>query len=610
MALLSEEKEEQILAWINAFKGSIPGFGKSKYVKYVQEGSKALTFSKKPSSVTVGSGAAKTTVGIDKAIYTKAGLEIVPDEYEQHIFSGDISLKIVVLLQGLVGSGTITEAEAAAFIDTKYHYVNVDGANFLWKPASVNAEGSGSGVTDVEEEEAGPQEDGGENLAAKVANGSDAAPDLSIQFQADVGFELDQLPAQYNKGEVQDAIEGALEQVLDEIGNIASGKLSFKPNSIPGTALIAGTIPPSKFNPLGFSQVFTAVPPPEEAAILTIARDPSNDRYLTRSDGSQTYVGPGRVWTVTNVFYPESFNPAALVKRYRILVDEASLGPLSCGLTEPVGTGALHAQQTSSDWECVYGMVLRGIPSLGKKPELIMAVDYVGDVPASLNSVFPSGVSYTNNSPRFLSNQAQQKFDTVPPLLYQRRYDSALANGGKQYLDPTYLTPDYLDEIEGLVVQLVKGETAEQIFAELCGRPSPAWGELGGGPRGSETSAPGGIVAGPPMRSIAVDYNGGGWYQSEGSMTDDKRISDGLPLRWGDLAPLRRSETSFSVSIQAWPPRVVPNVTGTVSGSGGNFIYSLSPTFSDCQRPANWPGVGIDLVSQGHRDFGIDILVA
>ena len=113
------------------------------------------------------------------------------------------------------------------------------------------------------------------------------------------------------------------------------------------------------------------------------------------------------------------------------------------------------------------------------------------------------------------------------------------------------------------------------------------------------------------MRSIAVEFNQYGYYRTEETLTDAMHLSDGMPLRWGDLAPLRRSESSFTVSIQAWPPRVVPNVTGNVDAATTDWrMYASSTKYTHCQKPGNWPGVGIDLVSQGHRDFGLDILVA
>lgn len=522
-------------------------------------------------------------------------------------------VKLYTQLSLLIQQGDITTRQASSYIQKHYQLEQLPDSGF-WKldePTSKSDAATAHLAMDaVLSADAGKSII--ESIPQDVALGSGSvAGDPSTVGAATIpGISVPSIPSNAKAAQIQEALEQVASQANAALASLRGGNINFGTGSIPGSALIPGTVQASRLSREAVSTVQRLIPRVDEAVELRIAPDPSLDRWADS--------GPGRVWRVQRVSYPAGYRRVAGPVRYRIKADPLRLSVCSYGLTNAVSGFSIVPSSSASgnpvlNWECVYGLIIRGLPVLnGVRPTQILSLTTSGDVESSL-TVDPTVGGWVSGSAFLADPRAISKYVTTPPVAYAEFYDPALAVSGAQYLRPTYATPNYPDQIQGLVAHLIRSDAAAGVFAELCGRPCPGTLSLGGAPMGVGVSAPPGYLAPAILRPALATITSGQQLvchslPGTGGAAEwtSANAADGGPLDWDDCAALRQTDQSFTVSLQAYPPRIVREANAL-----GAWYYTqpARPTTPD-MNPSNWPTSGLEIRSEGFRHLEFDLVVA
>ena len=487
--------------------------------------------------------------------------------------------------------GLVTVAEGEAYLATLNPTVSFGGSLTKYDKASagVEIEGQQASTPSESPDKLDPVDEAQQVQAAIGAGPLAAASDPTIPF----AIVVPDMPSNYDADEVQSALEDMAEQFQQLI---SAPQPTAAPNSIPGWALIAGSVPASKLDPITTNQQLLKYPAPEDSIELTIAPSSSVDRWA----GSGQPQGPGRVWQVQSYKVPTGWTPTSGIVRYRIVVKGMQFGVMSIAQDEPWPVNGSILPDPLRGMSICYGSVLRGLPWFGSTPPrgIIMA-DYAGDPPASLVLNKRTGAPYEEEATAF--------FDTSPPTGFE-----SMAVTPGSFIDPgstdwnDYVgspTPTYAESVSGFGFHLITGQEVEDVYSQLNGRPDSMFPHLGLAPCAPSIAIPNHLSAElEPLATVALvqSTSSGEFYsRTPDSIVDGGDVFCGAPFLWEDCAKLKASTGSFSLAVQVLPFRRFP--TGFTNRSTWRF---------EADTPLEaWPLTGLKVIETGHRDWSVDILV-
>jgi hypothetical protein len=561
MAAILDERYQEIAAWLNA------AFANNK--KSFASASEVVGLAKKFGYI----------VGADA--FANIGLtELV-----------GIATAQSALLQ-LVKKGKVTQQEAALFLAEKYADVKWGLAQWGDQASSKAKQAASNSLATAPL--LGPQTFADvQKLSATIQQ---AQPDVQAITKLSPII-LDALPDQPTGNDIQLILESLTKQITAAIGQVAS-KTSWAANSIPGTAIIPGTLPPSAINPKKLAEFVSRLPGPDDAIVLNIAPSQSMDRNYV-GVAAPYNKGPGRVWTVTGVAsYPANFQPKSGPTRYRIASAGQKFSVMSMRMspTNNFGANALPLIETR------YGMLLSGIPHWFGRPPVAIMVLSSGDQPTSLASFTDYGGGSATHFPG-----TNKLFHTRADKTYRQvTFPSFTAfgsgPGGGQQLVPA--STDWR-ECTGFEVALVSGMDDEAVYQQLntldCVGQTISRECVGP----NATYPPGNVAAcaAPPSLYAWDGSVGSGFVLNFQDQTNtlvaavgnnlQHRIAQGVPFRYEDCAKLVANSSTFAVVVQ-------PGFTRSASMlTAGNYWSGLE----------DWGTVGVKLDGTSPRDWGIDIIV-
>ncbi len=513
---------------------------------------------------------------------------------------------IKVMLQ----RGKATNAEAAAYMREKYSGIYEFGGGLFKGTYSQTAEKLAVDSDQPKEGEEGFKKLGDrahEISQALISDGASAGASLHVPVNPG------RVPAEYNADGMQSVLDDLGTELSLRMGEIRGGNIAFRANSIPGAALRPGSVRLPKLNPVDMRGLVEGWPGPDQAIELDLSHDTTMDRWwpagdLAFSSGETREVrGPGRVWKVTGYpRLPKGFRPGPGPVRYRLVIPGMRFGIFS--IETRLGVGGNSDYDThAAIYDITYGMVVRGIPNLlGRNPQFIDCGPE-GDPPAGLGMqlVGSSGGVQEGTKELFQERTDNLFVATTPDQL--ETY--SLLTGTPQHIPSS----NEMRRARGWRFDVLRGETWQQVFAELCTRKG-FYADVGGQPTAlTASTAPltdsQPSVWGPPCPPTCV-------------MRDED-----LPgvLRWVQKGNLPASGDSSDV-IQGVPfihedcERLV-----STSGPGGSFACVIRPMMSGVvfgddmkdrinspsleMRPGAWWTAGVRSTEGGHRQLAVDIVV-
>lgn len=510
-------------------------------------------------------------------------------------------LNLVVLL---VRDGRISEAEAQAFLAQRYPDQDWSGGEY----GNLLGAAAGADIVDVNlsRPSGDPDAEDASEVASQVASVRDGGVVNSGETSASgIPMTLDDLPEEWDSKVAQQTLESFALQVALELREVANGGVRFPANSVDGAVLAPGSIEAHKLDPFSLNAFVSRWPQSEEAIELKIAPAGGVDRW---AEGTKD--GPGRIWDVVSYSLPRDYVARPGPVRYRIITPGVRLGVM--GLRHLASSDKVEAWNGIT--EVQYGIVIRGIPLLFGRPPVAVFAAYKGDSPGSnrardgdmdnvdaTNSLLTGILS--NADPVFFEDvQVTQEFETDPPVMFQA-FDNDSTSG------PLVPTADYIARIEGFSFSIPTGRTEKQLFPMLNGRFSQWFPHLAGNAAGLVATAPPGLEYEAPTTASLVFAD-----QSAGLSIDDYETLDeaalatkgtapsggnyveGPPFKFRDIGSLRPSDTSFSLIVQALPFMGVKS--GDIVGASSTDVHL-----------ENYDQIGLEVVEQGEREVGVDIIV-
>lgn len=591
MATLQQEQFDQIAAYING------QLAKWKAVAdYEQSG---------------GSTPIQNT-GWKSLVYNEFVTKYIgPNGFQNAVDAGVSPLELLLLQTGL-DKKKFSKQVADAYLATKYQAVYAKVANGTFQYTAGQYKAGPSGLL-TKTSEAAAQADKN-NAEEQAKNPDKSIGAFAAQQAASSGalaapapLEVLQLPEDYDHELVSAALADLASQTSGALASIAAGGLTIPPGSLSGSLIAPGSLPPTALDPIAFREQMLSFPAPDQAVLVYLAPDSSLDSQLTTTVGAKTYTGPGRVWRVQKIVPPFGWRASLGPTRYRLIFDQQTFGVFSARF--PLA-GALVTD--GSAWEVTYGLLIRDLPILGtQRPHRILYADYSRDVPASSigrNNAAPAWLTGAN---QLFEARATQNFLTAPPTLFTELADANLASGSYAWMSPTFeysggpaSTGTYLTQIQGMLFNLLRGETAEQIYAEINSLASPDFSEITGSARPPEASVPGGMDSDGVLPACAVVKDGGSFRsRSSTSILGADAVYAGLPLRYDDADAVRASSSTFSVVARIWPPR---SLSYAQQGGAG---LNLRTTPSNDMRAATWAATGVKLQKSNNREIAVDIVI-
>lgn len=349
------------------------------------------------------------------------------------------------------------------------------------------------------------------------------------------------------------------------------------------------------------------VPPAEEAIELGFAPSETLDIWHTETLGGASRRGPRRVWKNTLVQRPsQGLEKSDGPFRYRLRLDEVRLGVMSVRYLDKLANFLLtDGSQSGSRLEVTYGILLKGIPWYGTKlPRKITLAEYAGMPPSSLVGNVPGVATWLTGAQQLGEAKAADSFDTQAPVYFEAFKDTSLAVAGSNWFAPDKVTTSYVDEIEGLTLMLLTGDTGDEVYAQMNSLPSVNLSQIGGNAKGPTASVPDGLEVTSPCVASLAGVNVAGTQLSTAQIESfasatNKLLSEGAPFRHTDCDSLRRSEDRFSMVLRVWPPRILQwdDIDGMLS----------DPSLD--QNPAAWHTSGVKFVKQNDRNTTVDVVV-
>lgn len=498
------------------------------------------------------------------------------------------------LLQA-VKAGVVTAQEASAYLSTKYPGTNWSGG--VWgdqgaAAAAVKAVDASQAAEDSPDFT--PPEEVAQiaqsNQAAGASQGSGSTPATSSLLSG-----IGELPSNYDPLVIQDEIDQFTQKVSFALLDVQQGNIAFKANTIPGGALVPGTVQPQKLDPLAMREYLSQSPGPNLAVKIAHTRSSTIDRWVKGS----AYEGPGRVLRTNRVTYPQGLIPSPGPARFRIITPGMQFGVMS--IMHVDGSGSVSG---SPDMTARYGVVLANIPHLlGRVPQQIVGV-WEGEAPVALAAIEGNVGGYSAVPPLF-HTKATSLYDTTAPFPFVTAYNES----GNSTLTPNR-DADY-GLCRGFDVSLITGVTGDEVYRQLNTRQSRmgvALGETAHGPSttipplqhleptGNKSTeetlsspAPASVVRWNGSTSTGVKYAG---LTESSSLDVEDKLVQGVPFAYDDCRRLVATDTEFSVVIQ---PRFQKQIT-----PAGGATWST---------PDRWWQVGVQTVGPSGRTWAVDIII-
>lgn len=487
-------------------------------------------------------------------------------------------------LQKLVSAGTISSAEANAFLLEKYPATAFSGGKFdvtakgALSEAAVEVDAKPSSDPTVEATQS--------EVQIAVAQANAAAGVVQPSLQGPLPTFVIQVPKvgeEYEPRRISEALRTIAEQASIGITQVAQGNIRYQPNSVDGSALIPGTVAAEKFDPFSLSKLQRDWPDSRDAVIVRTTDDFTSDRWIV---DATDFEGPGRVRRVTSVEYPVGYKPRPGPQRFRIVMDGFRFGLATLRYRGAVGVAADVTAGAGVD--AIYGAVIRGIPHLlGRPPQAIVAAFAVGDVVSSASAIH-TGLVWATNTTRLFHDRAHEEFDT----------DASLAYAGFGTSSNILPSAAELEDVRGIDLMLVTGQTQNQVYAQLNSRPTPA-ATIGGDNRGYPFSI-------PPDRAIESPFSPSaafiqpspstataGLTEVSGiaSLAVARRWIEGIPMDYDTCLRLRADATQFSVWVS---PR---------------FTKTLPTTYPVVPAMSQWGETGVRVAVGENRSYAVDLIV-
>lgn len=343
---------------------------------------------------------------------------------------------------------------------------------------------------------------------------------------------------------------------------------------------------------------------PDEPVVMDIARDETLDRWVSSTVASRVYRGPGRVWRARSWSAPKIGDKPRAV-RYRFAGRQAEFTPISCRMVDRLRNASLDGAM--SRWEVTYGIVVTGIPNLlGRKPSrLTIASEHLSGSVAAVTGTTPG---WMTNTRAFFEPAALTEFSDGDNHVFADKGTShgAPANG---WMHPSTTGPSaqstrYVSEIEGLSAQLITGQTATEVYAQMNSLDSPNLATIRGRARGLGAIAPGAEATNglAPANCTVVGSSTTLTARTYSTLLGSDYVVEGVPFRYQDCSRLRYTGDYFSVAITVDQPRLLESYeVFQASGIAG------SPT-GDMQ-PGAWWTAGLLIDSGDDRDPSFDIIL-
>lgn len=382
-------------------------------------------------------------------------------------------------------------------------------------------------------------------------------------------------------GERLDAPLGShesLEDIAERVDRqLAAIRKSPVTGPVNGQAILPGSVPTSALAPRAFGAA-SALPGPGAAVTLRLAPDPDTDHWAV--DGSA--VGPGRIWRVTSVQEGPDFQPDGGPIRFRLVANSQQFRVVSVELQHAGISSGSPILQTN------YGLFVRGIPTYGLRPSLLVGAIAEGDYPIS----YATEEVLTGGSPdgpySLMGAAAEGRYQTTSPP-FMDELDSS-----------TYLSPQAggIADCDGFAFGLITGETDEAVYRQVNTRATTygrVWRKDG---VVEGLTIPSGGTVRPPCPGQTIKWNGltgasAGYDESSQNNTmTENQLVEGIPLLYPDCAALARKRESFSMFVQ-------PLVIRSKTLSSGN-------TWS---TPPNWASYGMETVAGVGRTWALDLIV-
>ena len=218
----------------------------------------------------------------------------------------------VYALLALVGGGSVSGAEADAFLNQKY-------PDQKWSGGRWGDQSTSTAEAEQVDKVTGPTGDPSNPTLAEqaVAVQTAAAGGGIAQSQAGTGINpiiLDELPHRYDQHEVQEILDDLTGQISASLDSVSTGRIEYQANSIPGDALVPGSISSNRMDRRSIRQLTSQIPGPEDAIILETAISGGSDRWVDADEER----GPGRILEVTRAILPRGFRPQSGPVRFRV----------------------------------------------------------------------------------------------------------------------------------------------------------------------------------------------------------------------------------------------------------------------------------------------------
>lgn len=466
-------------------------------------------------------------------------------------------------LNALVRRGTISASEADEFLGARYPGQRFSGGDF---------QDQNQILLEAEAAERAATLRGGSSvvraaLASQRAHGASALKGTDSAAGGDAPFRVPTLPENYEQERVQDALEGLAEETAQNIRALRANPPEFPAQSLDGAALKPGSVPAEALNAREVGKKLVSWPSAEEAIELDLVHSTAFDRYVRRAATGDT--GPGRVWEVAEVRASTTARIGAGPARYRIVQPTQRFGVMSIRLPPDSNLNA----QTTPGILIQYGIVVAKIPHyLGRPPERLLAVEAVGDAPASLRTIFTTGGNGsawsnagTDRDHYWLRTQAEHVTNGFP-FMASFGDDATLAAGAND-----------LRDFQGLSFQLVTGRDGGEVFRQLCSRFTLGRALRTDG-RGPAMTLPAGLPIEAPTVPSVVDWQAGPpayihRIETYDLSTAGTRVVIGMPFSYSDCAALAPTDTHFSVVIQVVGEREVSQTTPPLTSFGQPDVW-------------------------------------
>ena len=376
---------------------------------------------------------------------------------------------------------------------------------------------------------------------------------------------------------MQEVLETWAEQIGLSLTNISLGGIRLAANSVPGDAIVPGTIDATRLNPFSFPARFSRKPGPDEALGLSFAPSTTMDRWVKGTNDE----GPGRIRRVSRVSTPPGYQPGPGPTRYRIVRPNMKFGVMALRMRD---------DGTPTECEIFFGVVLANIPHpLGRVPQLIETA-WSGTAPSAfaLRTNEPSQFQVWSNTRLFHDRAKATYEDANFPFL------TAFGDASDPLLYP--LDTDWEDN-QGITVQLITGTNADEVYRQLNTLPGRGVviGEPGEGPA---DSFPKGLPILPAATANVLRWDGDSppgqlnWDHLDEStdLSTQGRVAQGVPFAYEDCDRIKATDSTFSLLVKL------------------RFVKQKELN-NNWASPDQWHTIGVETVGGGQRDWGLDVII-